>query len=120
MPTTTRKRVSIPARNKPASKEETLLTETRRLIQSKIERATVSECEEVVGLLKLTRSGFWQNSFVAQLVCDYGRGERTTPQQVFLLLADCIEAIESTEPGSALARRLAGERISFKRAFPNA
>jgi hypothetical protein len=34
------------------------------------------ECREMVGLLKLTRSGFWQNSFVTGLLCDYGAGKR--------------------------------------------
>jgi hypothetical protein len=67
------------------------------------------QCREIVGLLKLSRSGHWLSGFVAELLCEYAAGERSTPQQVMVKLAGCIDAIESASD-AAMARKLTGKR----------
>ena len=74
------------------------------------------ECREMVGLLKLSRSGFWQNAFITELLCDYGAGERSYPNEVMALLGQSIEAIESAAGDPIATRRLTGKRV--KAAIP--
>ena len=98
-------------------RDELKLYISRRLAEDTL---TELECREMVGLLKLARSGFWLNSFVTDLLCDYGAGERTSPQQVILLLAQSIDAIESVGHGSAIYYRLTGKRPEKAREQPAA
>jgi hypothetical protein len=78
------------------------------------------ECREMVGLLKLSRSGLWAASLISELLCEYGAGERTTPQQVMVKLAESIDAIEAVAADPSATRRLIGKRPVRAREQPAA
>ncbi len=64
---------------------------------------------ELEGLIELQGTGFWLNSFIGNLLSGFVGGERVTPQQVVLALADSIAAIESIPPRSREMRRITGK-----------